>query len=155
VDLVPDSTAFDPRTLTAEEELVAEAVATRPDAIAADNAAHAAAERLRVARLGWVRFLGLLDATSGRVTGHEFSPAYRITVPIFNRNQGGIARAKAELDQFERRKLTVHNQIVQDVRTSFTRYQQARAEMDVLKKRRDRRWRQRFAARKPRLKKVA
>ena len=29
----------------------------------------AAAERLRIARLGWVRFLGILDATSGRTPG--------------------------------------------------------------------------------------
>lgn len=134
VELVPDHVAFNPRTEVAVEELVAEAVATRPDAVAADHAARAAAERLRVARLGWVRFLGLLDATSGRVTGHEFSPALRMTVPIFNRNQGGIARAEAELDQLERRKLTVHNQIVQDVRTAHARYQQARAELDALKR---------------------
>lgn len=134
VELVPDETPFDPRTTSPVEDLVAEAVATRPDAAAADHAARAAAERLRVARLGWVRFLGLLDATSGRVTGHEFSPALRMTVPIFNRNQGGIARAEAELDQLERRKLTVHNQIVQDVRTAHARYQQARGELDALKR---------------------
>ncbi len=132
VELVPDNALFDPRTATPVEDLVAEAVAARPDAVAADHAARAAAERLRVARLGWVRFLGILDATSGRVTGHEFSPALRMTVPIFNRNQGGIARAEAELDQLERRKVTVHNQIVQDVRTAFARYQQARAELDAL-----------------------
>jgi outer membrane protein, heavy metal efflux system len=134
VDLVPVSSLFDPRTDSPLDELVAEAIATRPDAEAAEHAARAAAERLRVARLGWVRFLGILDATSGRVTGHEFSPALRMTVPIFNRNQGGIARAEAEFDQLERRKLTVHNQIVQDVRTSHARYQQARVEMDVLKR---------------------
>ena len=134
VALVPDNVTFDPRTASAVDELVAEAVATRPDAVAAEFAARAAEQRLRVARLGWVRFLGLLDATSGRVTGHEFSPALRMTIPIFNRNQGGIGRAEAELDQLERRKLTVHNQIVQDVRTAFARYQQARAELDALKR---------------------
>src|SRR5262245_29560513 len=134
VELTPDNTVFDPRTTFAVEELVTEAVATRPDAVAADHAARAASERLRVARLGWVRFLGLLDATSGRVTGHEFSGALRMTVPIFNRNQGGIARAEAELDQLERRKATVHNLIVQDVRTAHARYQQARAELDALKR---------------------
>ena len=46
------------------------------------------------------------------ITGHEFSPALRMTVPIFNRNQGGIARAEAELEQLDRRRQTVHNQIV-------------------------------------------
>ena len=57
-----------------------------------------------------------------------------MTVPIFNRNQGGIARAEAELDQLDRRQQTVHNQIVQDVRTAFARYQQARAELDLLQR---------------------
>ncbi len=130
--LVPEKTAFEPPTISGVEELVAEAVQTRPDALAADQAALAAEERLRIARLGWVRFLGILDATSGRLTGHEFGPALRMTVPIFNRNQGGIARAEAELDQLTRRRLTVHNQIIQDVRTAFARYHQSRAELELL-----------------------
>ncbi len=134
VPLVPENTAFDPRTTAELESLVAEAVQSRPDALAAAHATHAAAERARVARLGWVRFLGILDATSGGVTGHEFSPALRFTVPIFNRNQGGIARAEAELEQLTRRQTTVHNQIVLDVRTAFARFQQARAELDLLRK---------------------
>ena len=132
--LLPDDTAFEPRTEQPVDELVSEAVIARPDAEAAAHAAETAAERLRIARLGWVRFLGLLDATSGRVTGHEFSPALRMTVPIFNQNQGGIARAKAELEQLERRRRTVFNQIVLDVRQAHARYQQARAELDFLRK---------------------
>ena len=133
VPLVPENTAFDPRTASAVEDLVAEAVRSRPDAVAASHAARASAERLRVARLAWVRFLGLLDATSGRATGHEVSGALRMTIPIFNRNQGGIARAQAELDQLTRREQTVHNQVVFDVRTAFARFAQARAELDLLR----------------------
>jgi len=106
----------------------------RPDAVAAGHAARAAGERRRIARLGWVRLLGILDATSGRGTGHEFGPALRMTVPIFNRNQGGVARAEAEFAQLDRRRETVHNQIVMDVRTAFARYQQARAELDLLRR---------------------
>jgi cobalt-zinc-cadmium efflux system outer membrane protein len=131
--LNPDAAPFDPRTDLADDELVNEAVAARPDAVAADHAVRAAIERLRVARLGWVRFLGILDATSGQVTGHEFGPAFRMTLPIFNRNQGGIARAEAELEQLDRRRQTVHNQIVLDVRTALARYRQARAELDFLR----------------------
>lgn len=134
VPLVPENTAFDPRTTEELEPLVAEAVQSRPDAQAAAHATHAAAERLRVSRLGWIRLLGILDATSGRVTGHEFGPAMRMTVPIFNRNQGGIARAEAEFDQLTLRQQTVHNQIVLDVRVAYTRFAQARAELDVLRK---------------------
>jgi cobalt-zinc-cadmium efflux system outer membrane protein len=130
--LVPEVTPVEPLTDAPVEELVAEAVESRPDALAADHALRAAAERLRLARIGWVRLLGLLDATSGRVTGHEFGPALRMTVPIFNRNQGGIARAEAEREQFDRRRQTVHNQIVMDVRTAFARYKQSRTELEFL-----------------------
>ena len=115
------------------EALVAEAQRTRPDAIAARFAAEAATERLRIARLGWVRMLGILDATSGR-NGHEFGPAMRITLPIFNRNQGLIARAEAELELMLRRKQSVANQIALDVRLAHARTLQSAAELDILRK---------------------
>lgn len=132
-DLTPVESPLEPRLDGPIEKMVADAVATRPDAVAAMVAAQAAAERVRVAQLGWMRLLGILDATSGRASGHEFGPGLRVTVPIFNQGQGGIVRAEAELEQANRRRQTVHNQIVQDVRTAFARYQQARAELDLLR----------------------
>jgi outer membrane protein, heavy metal efflux system len=116
------------------DDLVQEAIENRPDAQAAAYGVLAAEQRLRLAKLGWFRFLGILDATSGQDTGNEFGPAARLTLPIFNRNQGGIARAEGELEQAERRKWTVQNQIILDVRQSIIRYQQARGEMDSLEK---------------------
>jgi cobalt-zinc-cadmium efflux system outer membrane protein len=114
------------------EALTAFAVASRADALASEQGVAAAAERLRLARLGWVRLLGIGDATSGRNTGHEFSPAFRFTVPIFNWNQGNIARAEAELERAERNRVTVRNLIISDVHQAHYRYTQARAELDVL-----------------------
>jgi cobalt-zinc-cadmium efflux system outer membrane protein len=137
MDLVPENVPFDPRATASADELVAEAVATRPDAVAADFAARAAEVRVRFARLGWVRLLGIGDATSGlshfHGSDHDLGPGLRFTVPIFNQGQGAISRAKADLEQLERRKLTVHNQIVMDVRTAYARYEQARAELDALR----------------------
>ncbi len=130
--LTTDDTPTDPRTDTPVETLVAEAATTRPDAAAANHAARAAAERVRVARLGWFRLLGILDATSGN-DGNNFGPAFRVTLPIFNQGQGLKARAEAEFEQLDRRRLTVHNQVVQDVRTAYARYQQARAELDLVR----------------------
>ena len=83
----------------------------------------------------WFRVLGILDATSGRDTGHEFGPAVRTTLPIFNWNQGNIARAEAELEKAERQRQTVRNQILLDVQQSHLRYAQSRAELDVLRQR--------------------
>lgn len=130
--LKPDSPPAPSRTDLDAEALTAEAVTSRPDALAAEEAVVAAAERLRLARVGWIRFLGLADASSGRNTGHELGPAFRVTLPIFNWNQGTIARAEAELERAERQRLTVRNQIILDVHQSHFRYTQARAEFEVL-----------------------
>lgn len=127
-----DPPPLPPVTELPVDQLTAEAIATRPDATAADKAVAAAAERVRLARLGWVRFLGLFDATSG-TNGHEFSPAFRLTLPIFNRNQGGIARAEAELDRAVRNRQTVANQIILDVQRSYLQYRQTAAELDMLR----------------------
>lgn len=115
--------------------LVSDATESRPDALAAAQFSASAAERLRLARIGWVRFLGILDATSGRRTGHEFGPAFRSTLPIFNWNQGGISRAEAELERAERQRQTVNNQIIMDVHQAHLRYVQAYTELDILKQR--------------------
>jgi len=114
------------------DTLVGLATNDRPDAQAARQAAAAAAERLRLSKVVWFRFLGLLDATSGRRSGHEFGPAFRVTLPIFNWNQGNIARAEAELEKAERQRQTIHNQIVLDVQQASMRFAQTRAELKVL-----------------------
>ncbi len=115
------------------EDLTAEAMRSRPDFLASDSAVTAAAQRSRLAKCSWFRFLGIADATTGNKTDHEFGPGVRVTLPIFNWNQGGIARAEAELEQVERRRLTVQNQIALDVRQAHLRYQQAAAELEILR----------------------
>ena len=132
VDLRAAPSTVEPRTDRPVDDLVAEAVTTRPDAIAADFAAQAAAERARVAQLSWFRLSGILDATSGNPVNTP-GPAVRFTLPIFNQGQGVRARAEAEFDQLDRRRMTVHNLIVQDVRTAHARYEQARGELDLLR----------------------
>jgi outer membrane protein, heavy metal efflux system len=117
------------------DALTQQAMARRPDALAAAQLVAAAQARLRFAEIGWVRLLGVLDATSGRNTGHEFGPGFRFTIPIFNRNQGNIARAQAELEKAERNQQTVANQIILDVQRSYLQYRQACAELDMLRTR--------------------
>jgi len=129
--------ALDPPPLPAimtfdTDALTAEAMANRPDALATNEAIVAAEARLKFARIGWVRLFGILDATSGR-NGHEFGPALRFTLPIFNRNQGGIARAEAELERAVRNQQTIAYQIILDVQRSYLQYRQACAELDVLR----------------------
>lgn len=124
---LPPCQKFDPDALTHE------AMGSRPDALVAAEAVAAAEARLRFAKLGWVRLLGIADATSGRATGHEFGPALRFTVPLFNWNQGIIARADAELERAVRNQKTVAYQIILDVQRAYLQYQQACAELEVLR----------------------
>lgn len=114
------------------DALTEEALANRPDAVAATQAVVAAQERVRIAKLGWVRFLGIGDATSGRRNGNELGPGLRVTIPLFNHNQGGVARAESELERAVRNKQTVANQIILDVQRAYQQYQQACAEREVL-----------------------
>jgi cobalt-zinc-cadmium efflux system outer membrane protein len=114
------------------EALAQEAVATRPDMIAAQIAVSAADTRVRLAEASWFRVLGILDATSGRSTGHEFSPALRLTLPIFNTNEGAVYRANAELERALRQQQTVHDRIMLEVHQAHLRYEQAQAELQVL-----------------------
>lgn len=114
------------------DALTQEAMGSRPDALAAAEAVAAAEARLKFAKLGWVRFLGIADATSGRES-HVLGPALRFTVPLFNRNQGGIARAEAELERAVRNQKTVAYQIILDVQRAYLQYRQACAELEVLR----------------------
>lgn len=113
------------------DALARDAMAARPDALAAEQAVAAAEARLRFAKLGWVRLLGIADATSGK-DSHVLGPAVRFTVPVFNRNQGGVARAEAELERAVRNRQTVANQILLDVQRAYLQYRQACAELAVL-----------------------
>ena len=114
------------------DALTDEAVSTRADALAADEAIAAAEVRVKFARVGWVRLLGILDGTSGRKTGHELAPGFRVTVPIFNQNQGNLERAEAEFERAVRARQTVAYQIILDVQRAHLQYQQAYAELDLL-----------------------
>lgn len=127
VDVTPPVAGpFDP-------DLLAEvAVGSRPDIVAAQLAVAAADARVRLADVSWFRFLGILDATSGRRTGHEFSPAFRATLPIFNWNQGGVLRAEAELERALRQQHTLQDRIMLEVQQAHLRHEQARAELQVL-----------------------
>ena len=131
--LVLEADRPDPTSEFDVDALIAEAIKSRPDAVSAEFAVQAAATRVEFARLFWFRFLGILDGTSGRASGHEFSPGFRVVIPIFSRNQGGIARAEAELEQALRRKMSVQNQIILDVRLAHIRYRQARSELVILR----------------------
>lgn len=126
-DLKPQHVDAPLAEVTDVEPLVAEAIAARPDVLSAQRAIAAADARTGLAKLGWLRFLGIGDATSG-VNGHEFAPAFRVGIPIFNWNEGAITRAAAEREQATRRLQTVRERAAQEVRQASTLYTQAAAD---------------------------
>lgn len=103
----------------------------RPDALAVEHSIAAAQERLSFAKIGWVRLLGIVDASSGD-SGHVAGPAVRVTLPIFNWNEGGIARAEADLEKVVRQRETVRNAIALEVREALARYRRLSTELGTV-----------------------
>jgi cobalt-zinc-cadmium efflux system outer membrane protein len=127
VELIPE-TSDPPTEIAGEvEALVADAIAARPDVLAAQRAIAAADERVHLARLAWLRILGIGDATSGH-DSHEFSPGFRVGIPIFNWNQGGVARAEGERERAVRQLETVRERAILETRLAFALHAQAAAD---------------------------
>lgn len=131
--LTLDTSAIPQCTEIDVQALLEDAIKTRPDALAAKEAIIAAKERNAVSRLSLLGISGIADATSGRDTGHEMSPAVRSAIPVLNQNQGIIERASAEEERALRNEQTVIHQIRLDVNQSYMQYRQACSEWGILK----------------------
>lgn len=116
------------------DELVATALAMRPDLRAAEMAIQAASERSELARRQFMNLDAIYDANGQGRDGYESGPGLRFTIPIFNRNQGGRAIADAQWRKAERQYVTVRDMIVLDVQTAHTQLQQAQQNLQLLRK---------------------
>jgi cobalt-zinc-cadmium efflux system outer membrane protein len=115
-----------------EQALLASAITSRPDVQAAEWAVHSAAERITLARWLFWRLDVLADANSRGVKGSEVGPGVRFDLPIFNRNQGGVIRASAELEQALRNRDAVLNTVLQEVRTAMLQLRQSQDNITAL-----------------------
>lgn len=113
------------------EALVEDAVASRPDVRAAEIAIEAAGQRAAWERSRIVNLIGILDANSRRDAQDEVGPGINLDVPIFSRNQGGIARADVEIERASRAYLAVRTQVTTEVRTAAVRFTQAQQAMQI------------------------
>ncbi|MDX2033573.1 MAG: TolC family protein [Blastocatellia bacterium] len=127
--------ASDGVALPPVEELVAEALAHRPDLQGAALAIEAAARRAKWERSRLLTLSGLLNIKQGEGLGFSPRPGVLIELPVFHRNKGGITRADAEVERASRQYLAVRQQIVLDVREAFTQVQIARQSLDLLRAR--------------------
>lgn len=115
-----------PRLEADVEELVQHALRVRPDLRAAEWATEAACHRAKLSRSDFLRVSGIVPDANGKgKKGFEAGPGVSFTVPIFNHNQGAIARADAELQRARRQYVTLRDQIVWEVRQAHSRLVQA------------------------------
>jgi cobalt-zinc-cadmium efflux system outer membrane protein len=115
----------------ADDNLLKEAMASRPDVRAAELAIEAAGARARWERSRVVTLIGILDGNGEGREGAEAGPGLGGELPFFNRNQGGISRAEAEIERASRRYAALRAQIAVDVRTAAIRVRQAQAAFDA------------------------
>ncbi len=116
------------------EDLVKLALASRPDLRAAELAIEAAGARHGLAQAEIFNLTATLDAnrTNSATRGMriEAGPGLDVAIPIFNQNQGGRARANAQLAKAARGYITVRDRIVLEVREAHTRCLQAQESYD-------------------------
>ena len=104
------------------DKLLQTALAARPDLRAKELAIEAAGERV-----GWEKskIYNLIAIIDGKDEGEDtltVGPGLEVEIPIFNQNQGQIARAKAELEQASRQYEALRQNIILQVRQAFTQY---------------------------------
>ncbi len=110
------------------------ALRQRPDLVAAraDQARSAADVRLQLAQ-GLVDYsIGgeyrRQDGLAGR--GNSIGIFFSSPLPVFNRNQGEIARARTEQQQLDTRRQALELAVRNDVETAFNQYETARTTVD-------------------------
>jgi cobalt-zinc-cadmium efflux system outer membrane protein len=114
-----------------------DALQHRPDALAAHEATEAAKYRLRLERVNWFKFniIVFSDGYGDKPPGvFEIGPGVRVNIPIFNHNQGGIARAKAFVDRALHTEATLRDRICLEVRQAHLRWVQARTLLQMWEK---------------------
>jgi outer membrane protein, heavy metal efflux system len=137
LDQVPDqlqprvSAAYDVAPCPVDDGRLNDALASRPDVRAAELAIEAATARARWERSRVLALIGVLDANGKGAEGFEMGPGVNVDLPLFNRNQGGTARATAEIERATYVYATARAQVVTDVRSAGARVSQAQQALDA------------------------
>ncbi|HXQ71527.1 MAG TPA: TolC family protein [Pyrinomonadaceae bacterium] len=102
------------------------AFASRPDLRAAELAIDAAAQKAKWERSRIFTLMATLDMNGRGTRGFEAGPGFVTEPPIFNRNQGGISRAEAEVEAASRGYALVRQRIISEVVEAQQQLMQAR-----------------------------
>jgi cobalt-zinc-cadmium efflux system outer membrane protein len=107
------------------DELLALASAARPDLRAAELAIEVAGASAGLEKAKIVDLVAALDVNGQSTQLFEIGPGVLLTIPIFNQNQGGRARAATELEQASWTYIATLQRITADVRSAHARFIQA------------------------------
>ncbi|TSA56756.1 MAG: TolC family protein [Planctomycetaceae bacterium] len=113
------------------DKLLETAFAARPDLRAAELDIEAAGERMGWEKSKIYNFIAIIDAKDEGEDSLSVGPGLAIEIPIFNQNDGQIARAEAELEQAARQYEAVRQDIMLQVRQAQTRYVSAHEEFEL------------------------
>lgn len=131
-----DETEINPAALASGEaatsiELLSMALASRPDYRATELAIEVAAKRARWQRSRVGALAALLNIKRGEGVPFAPRPGAIVDLPIFNRNQGGIARADAEVARAAWQYIAVRQRIAGEVAEAVNQYRQARQSLSI------------------------
>ena len=136
--LISDDARFDitlsviaPEAEVSIDKLLKTAFAARPDLRAAELDIEAAGERMGWEKSKIYNFIAIIDAKDEGEDSLSVSPGFSVEIPIFNQNDGQIARAEAELQQAARQYEAVRQNIILQVRQAQTRYVSAHDEFEL------------------------
>jgi cobalt-zinc-cadmium efflux system outer membrane protein len=127
-----DSIAASSTAATAEtesgslDELIKQALEARPELKAGELAIEAAGARARWERSRILNVTAIAKEYGRGANGFEQGPGLLIDLPIFNRNQGNISRAEAEIERAAKQLIAVRQRVVAEVREAYTQLTQAR-----------------------------
>lgn len=125
------SAAYDAAPCVLDDTRLNDALASRPDVRAAELGIEAATARARWERSRVLALIGILDANGKGDEGLELGPGINVDVPLFNRNQGGTARATVEIERASQLYATARLQVVSDVRSAGVRVAQAQQALEA------------------------
>lgn len=125
------SAAYDTPACAADDARLKDALAARPDVRATELAIETAAARARWERSRVLALVAILDANGKGDEGFEMGPGVSVDIPLFNRNQGGAARADAEVLRASHLYSAARAQVIAEVRAAGARADQARQALDA------------------------
>ncbi|HEX9000536.1 MAG TPA: TolC family protein [Blastocatellia bacterium] len=119
----PSSAATESQTLN---ELIKQALDARPELKAGELAIEAAGARAKWERSRIINVTAIAKEYGRGTNGFEQGPGLLIDLPIFNRNQGNISRAEADIERAAKQLIAARQRVVSEVREAYTQLAQAR-----------------------------